>query len=342
MKLNLKQIKSITCGAVSVEELDKGIVFHRFTKEQEDLYEEVSKDEVRCFYDRCLTPAGVKLMFKTDSSMIKMKVFAEKRTSRNYFSVDIFADSKAVGYIDNFEIEKMHGNYTETELLLGECEGAFELPQGIKTVAIYLPWSVRLFIKEISLDDDSSIEPVKPAKKLLAYGDSITQGYDALRPSNRYVAKLADKLGAQELNKGIGGEFFRPELATLTDEFNPDYITVAYGTNDWGKKTYEEFKMNCRRFYETLSKNYPFARIFAISPIWRKDYLEEREFGPFESIENYIKEAVLDLENVTFVSGFDLVLHDEKYYADLCVHPTDEGFDYYFDNLYAKLYSKIN
>ena len=71
-------------------------------------------------------------------------------------------------------------------------------------------------------------------KRILCFGDSISQGYDALYPSNQYTPQLAKLLDAEEYNKAIGGEIFRPELALARDDFEPEYITVAYGTNDWG------------------------------------------------------------------------------------------------------------
>lgn len=62
------------------------------------------------------------------------------------------------------------------------------------------PWSVRASVKELSIGDNALIEPVKTEKKLLAYGDSITQGYIALRPSSMYTSKLADFLNAEYLS----------------------------------------------------------------------------------------------------------------------------------------------
>ena len=53
------------------------------------------------------------------------------------------------------------------------------------------------------------------------------------------TARLADALGAEEVNKAIGGECFFPELAATKEDFQPEYITVAYGTNDWSRKSAE-------------------------------------------------------------------------------------------------------
>ena len=337
MKLSLEQMKSITTGAVRVVNENGKARFHRFTKEQEILYDEISALENRSFNKRCIATAGVRLRFKTNSTVLKLKLEVLESTSRNYYSFDVFVNGKAIGYLDNFSSVQMPQAYTEVVLPRGKAEKEFSLGNGDKEICVYFSWSVCPVLEEITLDDGSYITPVKPDKKLLAFGDSITQGYDALRPSNRYISLLADKLGAEELNKGIGGEVFFPALAKTKDCFDPDFITVAYGTNDFSLREEYDFKVRCREFYVALSQNYPNSKIFAITPIWRSDYKSERAFGPFENVEAFIREAVADLGNVTVISGFNLVPKDEKYYADLRLHPNDAGFAFYADNLYKEI-----
>ena len=337
MRLDLEQIKRITTGAVRVEEEDNGFIFRRFTDEQSELYR-ITSD---AFYDRVLTTAGIRFMFRTNSKSLRLCVFVEKRTSRSYFSFDVYADGKAVGYIDNFSDVELPENYTEVELSFGEYSKEFDLGCGDKTVCVYFPWSVLCWVRFVEIDDDAYIDPIKPSKKLLAFGDSITQGYDALRPSGRYASLLADKLKAEEINKAIGGEKFFPALAEIADDISPDYVTVAYGTNDWSMTSEEDFKERCRKFYKTISEKYPNARIFALTPVWRKDYQTEKIFGPFENVEKDICEAVSDLSNVTLICGYDLVPKDSKFYADLRLHPNDAGFVHYAENLYKKIISSL-
>lgn len=333
MKLNLNQIKEITTGAVRIEEENEMISFKRFTEEQEELYRVTDKS----FYDKALSTAGIKLLFKTNSESLFLKLKTMVSTTRKYFSVDIFVDGEPIGYIDNFSNLEIPHNYTRINFPLGEFLGKFQLGEGEKIVCIHLPWSVITFVEEISIDDNAFIEGIKPMKKLIALGDSITHGYDALRPSNRYMAKLADMLGAEEYNKAIGGESFFPELAKLKDSFKPDYITVAYGTNDWNNIDRETFNNKCKDFYTNISQNYPQTKIFAITPIWRKDMNEYRKFGKFEDIEKDIRNAVKDLENIKVISGMDFVPKEEKYFADLRLHPNDAGFEYYAENLYKEI-----
>ena len=334
MKLNSQQIKKIIFGAIRIEE-DNGLIKPlRFTSEQQEYYNNTRED----FYLKTFTSAGMKLEFKTDSKTLFLDVLTGKPITRSYFSYDIFVDGEMIGNIDNYSNVELPEPYTIAELPTGEYSKEFLLGDGMKRVTIYLPWSVSTSIKEISLDDGAKFIPTeKPRKKIIAWGDSITQGYDALRPSNRYMSRLADKIGAEEFSKAIGGEKFAPELIRLQDDLNPDYVIVAYGTNDWCVYDEETVTANCREFYKIVSNKYPNAKIFAITPIWRKDLLEENECGPFENIEKIIRDATDSLNNVTVIKGFDFVPKHEKYYADYRLHPNDDGFGYYADSLYEAI-----
>lgn len=329
MKLSFEQIKAISTGAVRFEEDERGVRLYRFTEEQEKLYEEADIE----FYNRSQSTAGVKFVFKTNSKSLFMKTKIVPRYCRRYFSFDVFLNDAVIGYLDNFSDTENMGEYINTKLLRDEFEKKFDLGEGEKTVQVHLPWSVQPVIEEISVDDGAFVEPVKAEKTLLAFGDSITQGMDAMRPSNRYVAKLAKFLGTDEVNKGISGECYFPPLAEAKDDLNPDYITVAYGTNDWSTKGRDIFRVNSKAFYTALSKNYPEAQIFAITPIWRADYQEECEFGLFEDVEKEIREAVCGISNVTVIRGFELVPKDTGYFGDYQLHPNDKGFEKYFENL---------
>ena len=338
MRLNFDQICSICLGAVRVKETEDGVRLYRFTEEQEEIYRQTNTD----FYKKSFATAGMKLYFETDSRSLFLKVNVTPGSSRTYFSIDVKVNGKSMGYLDNYSDVILPRDYTKIQYPLGEFSKHFELGKGTKKVCIYLPWSVVVEIIELSLEENAFIKPIKPAKKLLIFGDSITQGYDALRPSRRYVARLAEALDAEEINKGIGGERFFPALAESRDDFEPDYISVAYGTNDWNILKEEDFKNKCQAFYAALSKHYPKAQIFAITPIWRKDYMEARAFGEFSRVAEDIENIVSSFKNIKCIHGFEFVPQDENYFADLRLHPNDIGFDHYFQNLYEQVTRSLN
>ena len=336
MKLNLSQLKEITLGASRVEELDNGIHFYRFTKEQEDLYwdrldsrKKHSKDP----YTKTFCTSGVQMRFRTDSRSLFLNLDVEKGCTRSYFSVEVFVNGERLDVIKNFSEEELVGNYTNWAFPLGNFSKTFDLGEGEKEVRVYFPWSVNTVLREFILDDGSFITPIKPRRQLLCFGDSISHGYDALYPSNKYLTKVCDILDAEEHNKAIGGEIYFPALAKTREDFEPDYIIVEYGSNDWNKCARDEMTQNCREFLCNVSESYPNAKIFATTPIWRKDMYESKPFGDFLDVGKIIQEQAQGLENISVIQGFEFVPADESLFADLRLHPSDKGYEYFVENL---------
>ncbi len=333
MKLTLDQIKSVAWGAVRYEEKNGAVKLYRFTKEQEELYK--AADDI--LHRKTLSTAGIKLVFKTDSESLFLRVNTSMGASQKFFSFDLFIDGKYVDSLDNFSSVELPKCYSNFELPLGEFSKNFSLGKGEKEVKIFFPWSVNVDLLDVFIDDGASLIPVKTVKKMISFGDSITHGYHALRSYKRYVGRLAEALGAEEVCKAIGAEKFWPELAQARDEFDPDYITVAYGTNDWCAFTKDVGVAKCRGFFDALVKNYPNARIFAITPIWRKDIQKDKKFGAFTEMEALICDTAKEYKNISVIRGLDLVPHSEDYFGDLCLHPNDEGFEHYYNNLLMKI-----
>ena len=316
MKLTYEQIVSITQGVEYVEQKEEGIQFHRFTPDEERVY------GASIFHPKQYATAGVRLHFKTDSTMLIMKVLTSKGSGCEYFAHDILVNGKWIGSLEN-----------GVEHAYGEFEQKFELGEGNKDVCIHFPWSVCSIVKELHLDDGSFLEAVKKDKKILMFGDSITQGYMAQNPFNCYASHLADILGAEGFNKAIGGEVFCPWLAESQNNLEPDYISVAYGTNHWNSSSSEELASICEGFFEKLVANYPKAKIFALTPIWRKDRTDITRFKSFEEIEEVIQNVVKKYDNAICISGRNFIPEDENLFADRYLHPNDKGFRYYTEGV---------
>ncbi len=337
MKLSFEQISEFTTGAVRIKELNGETHLYRFSEEQENLYKERDWD----FYNKTFCTAGIRLSFLTNSSTLFLKLnISTKESTRKYFSVDVFVDGVPVDYIDNFSNIALPIDYTQADLPDGHFAKQIRLGDGMKKVCIYLPRMAVVAIEDIIVDDGAFVEPIKPSKKLLVFGDSITQGYDALRPSNHYIAKLANAFDVEEFNVAIGGEIFFPELIDAAGDLKPDYIIVGYGTNDWSKTEQPYFKENCQSFFKSLYDKYPSSQICVLTPIWRRDYEEAKPFGSFFEVEAIIKNICSNYSTISVVEGWDMVPHSENYYADLRLHPNDKGFEYYYKNL-KKAFEKI-
>ena len=337
-ELTLAEIRAITFGAERVCQDESGVRFYRFTEEEEDFY----RFRLPEFYKKSFSTAGIKLRFRTDSRTLSLAVNARQNGStRHFFSLDVLAGGTPVGYIDNFSHTALPADYWCTPYPLGDYEADFDLGEGEKTVTVHLPWSAVLTLRKIALDDGATVAPVCPEKRFIAYGDSITHGYDATRPHLRQMAKLADALGAAEHNKAIGGEVFCPGLAECPSAFTPDFITVAYGTNDWAKTDYETFAANCPAFYEALAARHPHTPIFAITPIPRGGAMLNETFGHFSRSAEKIREVAARHENITVIEGEELMPYDVSLYSDGYLHPNDAGFAVYAENLIRKIREHI-
>lgn len=334
MKLTFDQICSVTSGAIQMVQKEDGIHFCRFTQEQTQLehpYVSFALDL------KHWATAGIRLSFRTDSTTLGLRADMTVGSGRGYYALDVVVNGTLLGGPDNFSQLDLPDDYTVIKPERGAHEVSFDLGHGEKDVCIHLPWGACTVLQELSLDDGASFIPQLPSKKLLAFGDSITQGYDTLRPSHHHVSRLGLALDAAVYNKALGGAVSFPELARAKDPFDPDYILVAYGTNDWSKITLEDFLARYRALLEAIHTNYPSAQVFLITPIWRKDCEQPKPFGPFHSVEQHIRTLAADYPGYHVIPGYDLVPHDSSFFADLRLHPNDAGFDYYFNNLWSQI-----
>ncbi|MBE6645857.1 MAG: SGNH/GDSL hydrolase family protein [Ruminococcaceae bacterium] len=326
MKLSYEQIKEVTCGAERIGFEDGEYRFFRFNDREIEFYKTSE------FYTKVYATSDVEMSFETDAAALLLKGTARVAVSyRTWYTLEVFSDGERIGTIQNFDGE-MNFDKLFAEFPLGEFDARFNLGEGKKKVRIVFPQFASLALSDVELIGATYLKPLKPEKKMFFYGDSITHGYDAQYPSNKYTALVAHALGVEGYNKAIGGEVFQPALAAVKSENEPDFISVAYGTNDCGS-TRAVFLENSRAFYENLSRNYPNAKIFALSPIWRANYSDKQTVGDFFDVEEQIKKIAASLPNVIFVPGFDFVPHDTKYFYDGHLHPSDEGFEIYAENL---------
>lgn len=337
--MTLETIKSITLGASGVTEEADGFHFYRFTQAEEAFYKERNAD----FYRKTFSTSGIKLEFETDASELYFNADMAPSSSRTYFAFDLYIDGKYSDSLKNYtEEDEKTLKYHEKAYKLGAFEKTFALGKGKKTVKLVFPWSVTPSVKAIELKDSTFVSPVKKSKKLLVYGDSITHGYDALHPSLSYAELMTAAFNAECVNKAIGGEIFCAELSSFKADFTPDFITVAYGTNDWNNvATAKEFERNCRGFIENLIKNYPGVKIFAFTPIWRDVSGKDDKFCKFEELDGFMHKIYSDYDAIQCISCRHFVPESSDYFADLTLHPNEKGFAPYASGIIAAIKENI-
>lgn len=324
MILTLEQMREIARGAARVEMEDGWFCLRRFTERQANAYLDLGEEGL---YRRTFSTAGVRLALHTDSQRLS---FSYRRTA---------ATSRQTAYFDVYEDGLMtaHFGFDTAQPERGRIEIA--LTSGEHDVEVYFPWEACFALQDVTLDDGAAVRGIRRKKRLLAFGDSITQGVYSRHPSLSYACRLADLLEADLCNKGIGGDMVRPELLCEPEpDGAPDLITVAYGTNDWGCRTQEEFSELYSLFIKRVTALYPGVPVFAITPVWRTDWSKKgvKMAIPASEVENLIRKACQGADGVRVISGWKMIPACADFYYD-GVHPNDLGFGTYAANLYSEI-----
>lgn len=323
MKLNFEEIRAITVGAIDMQLTEDGYVaLHRFSEKQRAYYKETNAD----YCKKAHSNSCQRLSFKTDATAFSLTYRTEKSTGRTFCFFDLYVDGVMVDHRGSQNCTSDAGTL------------AYTLPEGWKTVTLYLPLLFETQIKDVTFSDGASVLPNRPKRKMLALGDSITQGYDALYPSQGYVNQVADALDAEPVNQAIGGEIFNPGIVDGDLGFTPDFITVAFGTNDYFKQeSREEMERTANEFYRRVRESFPHTKIFAILPIWRGDCHRITKVGTFAQAKEIVRAAAAKLENTVVIDGNTFVPHLPEFFSDKHLHPNDLGFKFYAAALTAAL-----
>ncbi len=322
MILTDQQIRAMTKGAARILEENGTYRFLRFTEAEEAAYKNHPRKPE--FYEKTFHTSCIRWAFRTDSEFLDFD-FSNGFGNTNA-AFDVYENGTLCKTI-KLEFQYIpHGHFH------------IALSKGEKLVEVYFPFNAGLSVSNVTLAEGASFAPASRKYKMLAYGDSITHGSSCAHPSLSYAPRIATMLNADIMNKGIGGEHYFPELICEKTAEDPDWITVAYGTNDWKHCTKEEIDQNCTAVLQGLRNFYPTVPIFVITPTWRADANLVTPFGaPTTEIHSRICKNAEKIENVTVIRGWDLVPHATEFFADSRLHPNDLGFGFYASNLYRAL-----
>lgn len=315
MKLTFEQIKAITFGAVDIWQENGPILFSRCTKKQAEIWTSLRPD----LGANSRSGSGIRLDLHTDSSQVNILPYAPS-------PFEIWIDG-IFCQCTNWECYDC-ANPT-IQIPLGE---------GNHRLTVYFPGLTHQYsgIYSIEVDDGASVVPHAYDRKILFFGDSITQGAGASFTSLTYAQQVARALNADFLNQGIGGAFFAPKAFDKSIDFDPDIVTVAFGTNDWGFfRGPDRLELRSREFLDLLCEKYAGKKLFGISPIWRNDPGTVTGVGTFAQCCQIVKDAIRS-HGMTLIEGEELVPHQTLFFTD-GLHPNASGHTVYADSLLKKL-----
>lgn len=301
-------------NCVSAVERRAGISPVRFTQKQLDLYAKEEGYEIRSYGQ-----ASICIDVMTDAAELEL-AFTVEMITRAYGMLDLYIDDAKA---DSVWFEPVNQKEYVIRIPLPQRAGE------VRRVTLYLPHNAGLMFSSIAWFGGQIVEPA-PAyeKNLLCLGDSITQGIEAIHPSRIYPTLLARHFQANVINHGVGGYVFEADSLDEALPYSSDCITVAYGTNDWGRlDTLQQFSEKVEAYMERLTAIYPEAPIHVITPLWRQDIDEPKKMGTFADMTNAIVRACQAHPNVRVIDGLELLPHSRFMFTD-GLHPTDAGFEW--------------
>lgn len=251
--LDLTNLQAITLGALEVTQEDGWFAFHRFTPTQEANY------AARGYLSRAQSGACVKLEFYTRGGEVSFAYAITPGNARAYYSIDLLTD-RVYRYHISEAANTASGIF------------AYTVPEAPRPqrVTVYFPATAVTRIRDVRLPADAA--PHRRQRKILMLGDSMYQGYNPNHFQNTCTNRLADSLDAWMLNQAVGGECFRADnLEPIA--FEPDWILVSYGINDWASGRLKD-GADAATYYARLTELYPHKPIFSLLPP-DIDYLEK-------------------------------------------------------------------
>jgi hypothetical protein len=145
--MTYEQIKQITTGAIRTEQCEDGIHFYKCTERQLEAWKSMSE----VFYNRALATTGVRLDFHTNSKKLSFRAVTGDK-------FDI--------YIDNLFKKQYVVTETNTEISIDITDIFGEKTDEVR-VTVYFPSHSVGIIKNLTLDDNSTITPHIFNKKIL-------------------------------------------------------------------------------------------------------------------------------------------------------------------------------
>ncbi len=320
MFLNAELIDAVSFGKTKMSINEFGYSFSRFTDEQKAIWKLGNRYFTEPFYDgyfygNCNSDANIKIDFYTNSTYVNIEISKIEGTNGStLLDMEVFVDGKKV-------------------LNINEC-GKYGITLGKKSrVQLFFPYAAHYFVKNIEVEDGALIEPPKHKLKWLAHGDSITHGSGASMPSLSYISRIARKADVEVINQGNAGYIVDENIVTKINGFNPDIVTSAYGTNDVGRKTIEEYRKDLYDYCCKLKAIFSMSKIYVLSPVWSAPLYEDERYMHKTPDVYRIFDEMNRIDDITVINGLRLIPNNRKYFMADGTHPLDSGHSYYATRL---------
>ena len=298
---------------------------------------------VMCFFQ---AEADKKLIYpdKTESHVTE-----EDSTSEEYLSDT--EGSEDVENENNIAVEAVEG--TDDDIQTNVREGGILLPTGDDEESTYEAPTEETLVNDSTREENEYGDLLLNSydfegKKIAFFGDSITYGATANGGYTKetYPKLFCEKVDAEYDNLAKAGSSFTGggnEPASIvqtikdTDLSKYDYLIIAGGANDLGNfHTTESMESALTDLCQYLKAHFTGTDVIFITPppnwYFEEEANEDSRLYPYrQAIARIAKE-----NDFSFINGDQMEIDDPDN-KTVDIHPTEEGYEMYAEELYTRL-----
>lgn len=287
--------------------------------------------------ERAAMPAGVRLVFRSDTASVAGKIEPQPETA----SLDLCVDDTLFA----------------SAPLAGREEFRFEgLPPGEKLVELWLPQFGRFRLRSLELSDGASIDSLADRAtgqrpRWITYGSSITQCRAAESPTQTWPAIVARGRGLDLTCLGYGGQcHLDPMVARVIRDRPADFLSMCVGINVLGSGSLNArtFRPAIIGFVQIVREKHPETPLAVMSPIYsppRETTLNAVGLN-LMLMRDEVSAAVSALQahgdrNIHYIDGLRVFGPDLAHLLPDQLHPNAEGYKVLGENFLREVASTV-
>ena len=273
--------------------------------------------------ERITFPAGVRLVFQSDTSRMDVRLAEVGPTVEETAYFDLVVD----------------GELHQTQEAAADGSAATlrftDLPAGMHRLELYLTQCAPVWVDGVSVDDDAEVSAWEdPRPKWLTHGSSITMCRSAVQPTATWPALVASELDVNHTNLGFGGQCKVDALvARAIAKWPADAISLCLGINVYEQGlTPRTFRSTAAGFILTVRDGHPEVPLVICSPIYSppRETTVSKVGNTLCQMREDLATLVDDLrsrgdEHLHYVNGLDLYGPDLLDLMPDKLHPNREG-----------------
>ncbi|WP_430816517.1 SGNH/GDSL hydrolase family protein [Carboxylicivirga sp. RSCT41] len=275
-------------GANYVFRDDGLLAFSRFSEETLD----APMNEAMFNADKARTNSGIRLKFKTGSSLVRL-TFKPMPGQNRGCEFAVYQNEEQTD-VFNFK-----GDRSKTKMVL-----EFKNAQASETLfEVTMPSFANVALVDMELEEDAPLMPVdeKDQPVYLAIGNSITHGVGQGSATYlTYPYLLSKEMGLDYYNLAVGGAKISPAIARMTAEMpQADIITILIGYNDlmFNDKSVDEYSSAYLSYLKSIRHNQPKATIYCITLTHTRAVANERTGIKPDEFRTALKHLVYQLQS---------------------------------------------